>query len=156
MERRRLIMGKMLAFVFGLGDLGLLALVVRPGSRGAVAEAGLVSAFAVVAALAWVVAFVTAMYRAVVRGREWGWVLALAALLWLPALPALAFGMSGVFGVARRGRGPGHGQKERRDGTRRHDPRETRPLDEARTLPPAEPVLTGAGARTAMREGAPA
>lgn len=154
MERRCLVMGKMLAFVFGLGDLGLLALVVRPGSRGAMAEAGLVAAFAVVAALAWVVAFVTALYRAVVRGREWGWVLALAALLWLPALPALAFGMSGVFGVAQRGRGPG--RKERTDGTRRHDPRETRPLDETRTLPPAEPVLTGASARTAMREGAPA
>jgi hypothetical protein len=151
-------MGKILAFVFGLGDLGLLALVVRPGSRGAVAEAGLVAAFAVVAALAWVVAFVTAVYRAVVRGREWGWVLALAGLLWLPALPALAFGMSGVFGVARRARERRRGRK---DGKGRHDRAErlslpSRIADETRTLPPAEPALTRAGARVMEREGAPA
>ena len=150
MERRRLAMGKILAFVFGLGDLGLLALVVRPGSRGAVAEAGLVAAFAVVAALAWVVAFVTALYRAVVRGREWGWVLALAALLWLPALPPLAFGASGVFGLARRGR------KERKDGQERHGHAETHMPQETRMLPQAEPALMGASARTAVREGAPA
>jgi hypothetical protein len=151
-------MGKMLAFVFGLGDLGLLALVVRPGSRGAVAEAGLVAAFAVVAALAWVVAFVTATYRAVVRGREWGWVLALAALLWLPALPALAFGMSGVFAVARPAR---ERRRGRNNGKGRHGPDEraslsSRSADEARSLPPAEPALVAAGARTALREGAPA
>jgi len=146
-------MGKMLAFVFGLGDLGLLALVVRPGSRGPVAEAGLVAAFAVVAALAWVVAFVTAVYRAVVRGREWGWVLALAALLWLPALPAIVFGMSGVFGVARRARERRRGRK---DGKRRHEGAERTPDDVTRTLPPAEPALMDAGLRVMEREGAPA
>lgn len=147
-------MGKVLAFVLGLGDLGLLALIVRPGSRGAVAEAGLVAAFAVVAALAWVAAFVTAVYRAVVRGREWGWVLALAALLWLPALPALAFGMSGVFGLARRERGRTKGKERQRRGGRETGAR--RAPEETRTLPPAEPVLTGAGARAVMRDGAPA
>jgi hypothetical protein len=156
MERRRLVMGKMLAFVFGLGDLGLLALVVRPGSRGAVAEAGLVAAFAVVAALAWVVAFVTAVYRAVVRGREWGWVLALAALLWLPALPALVFGASGIFGIARRARGRKRKDGARRPGRGERATRATRLPDETRTLPPAEPALVASGARTGMREGAPA
>ena len=158
MERRRLAMGKILAFVLGLGDLGLLALVVRPGSRGPVAEAGLVAAFAVVAALAWVVAFVTAVYRAVVRGREWGWVLALAALLWLPALPAIAFGASGVFGVARRAR---ERRQRRKSGKGRHERVEraslpSRIADETRTLPPAEPALMGAGSRVMDREGAPA
>lgn len=142
-------MGKILAFVLGLGDLGLLALVMRPGSRGAVAEAGLVAAFAVVAALAWVVAFVTAIYRAVIWGREWGWVLALAALLWLPALPALAFGVSGVFGLGRRERG-------RRDGKGRRQRQGDRAAEVTRALPPAEPVLVGAGTRAAMRDGAPA
>jgi len=158
MERRRLAMGKMLAFVLGLGDLGLLALVVRPGSRGAVAEAGLVAAFAVVAALAWVVAFVTAVYRAVVRGREWGWVLALAALLWLPALPALAFSMSGVFGAARwpRGRGRKDGKGRQRQREQEARARAMRAPEETWTLPPAEPVPAGASAHVAMRDGAPA
>lgn len=156
MERRRLAMGKMLAFVLGLGDLGLLALVVRPGSRGAVAEAGLVAAFAVVAALAWVVAFVTAVYRAVVRGREWGWVLALAALLWLPALPALAFSMSGVFGAARRPRGRGRKDGKGRQRQGDQEARAMRAPEETWTLPPAETVPAGASAHVAMRDGAPA
>ena len=97
-------MGKALTFLLAICDLGFLALLVAPGRHDALEDAGLVTTFLLLAALAWLIAMLIALYRALRYGREWGWVLGLIAFLWVPALPALVFGASGAFGWRPRHR----------------------------------------------------
>lgn len=88
-------MGKAISFLLASLDLTVLALLVAPGHRTVWGDLGLFWTFAVVALLAWTVALLTALGQAL-SGRGWRPVGALLALLWLPALPALVYGASGV------------------------------------------------------------
>src|SRR5258708_33891496 len=84
-------MGKGLSFILACGSLGLLALFVATGTRNPLQDALLLAGCMVLSALAWVVAFGTSLVRAVRFGRGWHAVWLLAAFLWLPVLPVLAY-----------------------------------------------------------------
>lgn len=102
-------MGKALSFVMALGDLGLLALLVASRHHGLLQDAGLFASFVVFAVGAWLVAVVSALYRGLRFGTGWNWFFALVVLLWLPAVPAFCYGLSGmpalVRTITRAGRG---------------------------------------------------
>jgi hypothetical protein len=95
-------MGKLLALILALADLSLLIVLVTSGNGNPLREAGLVTSFLLLGAIAWVVAFFNALYVAFRYGRGWRWILILLALLWLPALPVLAYGVSGHWFGGRR------------------------------------------------------
>ena len=95
-------MGKVLSFALALADLGLLALLVFAPSRDLPRDAGLALGFVAVAVIAWVVAFGTALYRAVLLGVSFKSVMTLLAFFWLPALPALCYGLSGAGSAFQR------------------------------------------------------
>ena len=84
-------MGKLLALLLALADLGLLVLLLTSGEGNMLREAGLVTSILLVGAIAWVTAFFTAIYSAFRFGRDWRWILILLAFIWLPALPVLAY-----------------------------------------------------------------
>jgi len=96
-------MGKMIATVMALADLGLLVLLITAGSGNVLREAGLATSFLLLGALAWVAAFFTALYTGFRTGRDWRWVLLLVVFLWVPALPVLVYGVSGLHRVPGRG-----------------------------------------------------
>jgi hypothetical protein len=100
-------MGKAISFLLASLDLTVLALLAAPGHRTVWGDLGLFWAFAVVALLAWAVALLTALGRAL-SGHGWRPVAALLALLWLPALPPLVYGASGVRDLFARDRGRAH------------------------------------------------
>jgi len=89
-------MGKVIATIMALVDVGLLVLLITAGSGNALREAGLATSFLLLGALAWVAAFFTAIYTGFRTGRDWRWVLLLVVFLWLPAVPVLAYGVSGL------------------------------------------------------------
>jgi hypothetical protein len=89
-------MGKALSFLVAACDLGLLVLLVQSGGQDVPRAAGLLLGFVLLAALAWLIALLSALAGALVEGRDWRWVLGLLAFLWLPVLPALCFGLSGL------------------------------------------------------------
>ncbi len=98
-------MGKIVSFVLACASLSLLALVVVSRPRSLVEDAGLIAGFLALSAVAWLVAAATAVYHALRFGRGWGWISILVALLWLPALPVIAFSASSLFtGHSRRAR----------------------------------------------------
>ncbi|MGH2517506.1 MAG: hypothetical protein ACRDHP_17790 [Ktedonobacterales bacterium] len=90
-------MGKVWSFVLALADLGVLATFVLGRGHDMLRDASLLLIFAVLAVLAWVVALATALHRIWMRGHGWLWAFALVIFCWLPALPALLFGVSGLF-----------------------------------------------------------
>ncbi|MGZ3714067.1 MAG: hypothetical protein ACXVA4_01490 [Ktedonobacterales bacterium] len=100
-------MGKALSFVMALGDLGLLALLVASRHRGLLQDAGLFASFVVFAVGAWLVAVVSALFHGLRFGTGWRWFFALRVLLWLPAVPAFFYGMSGAPALVRRIAGKG-------------------------------------------------
>lgn len=118
-------MGKTLSFVMALGDLGLLALLVASRHHGLLQDAGLFASFVVFAVGAWLVAVVSALYRGLRFGTGWRWFFALVVLLWLPAVPAFCYGVSGapalIRQMARRGR-PAQAQGAARTTTTRLAP----------------------------------
>ena len=95
-------MGKVVSFVLALSDLGLFALLVFAPGRDLPRDAGLVFGFLTLAVIAWVVAFTTALYRSVILGASFKPTLTLLAFFWLPALPALFYGLSGASALFRR------------------------------------------------------
>lgn len=95
-------MGKALSFVMALGDLGLLALLVASRHHGLLQDAGLFASFVVFAVGAWLVAVVSALYRGLRFGTGWRWFFALVVLLWLPAVPAFCYGVSGMPALVRQ------------------------------------------------------
>lgn len=103
-------MGKVLAFALAAGDVALLVLLSLPREHKALGEVALFVGFVALACLAWLVALGTALVRALQLRESWLWVLLLVALMWLPALPELAFGASGVWQAMGHG---GHGGKRR-------------------------------------------
>ncbi|MGZ3582342.1 MAG: hypothetical protein ACXWQR_15675 [Ktedonobacterales bacterium] len=101
-------MGKALSFVMALGDLGLLALLVASRHRGLLQDAGLFASFVVFAVGAWLVAVVSALFHGLRFGTGWRWFFALIVLLWLPAVPAFFYGVSGTPALVRQIAGKGH------------------------------------------------
>jgi len=97
-------MGKMIATVMALTDLGPLVLLITAGSGNVLREAGLATSFLLLGALAWVAAFFTALYTGFRTGRDWRWVLLLVVFLWVPAIPVLVYGVSGLHRVPSRGK----------------------------------------------------
>lgn len=95
-------MGKVWSFVLALTALSMLGVFVMGHGQSILRDASLLILFAVLAVLAWGVALGTALYRIFTRGRAWGWAFALVLFFWVPALPALLFGASGVFSVFDR------------------------------------------------------
>lgn len=96
-------MGKVIAFVLAAAAVALVVLLSLPHTFGVLGAAGLFVAFVALASAAWVVALGTAIVRAMQLRESWAWVIVLLALLWLPALPELAFGASGAWrAVGRR------------------------------------------------------
>jgi len=94
-------MGKLLALILALADLGLLIVLVTSGTGNVLREAGLATSFLLLGAMAWVAAFFNALYVAFRYGRDWRWILILLAFLWLPAVPVLVYGISGGLFLAR-------------------------------------------------------
>lgn len=115
-------MGKLLALILALADLSLLIVLVTSGDGNPLREAGLATSFLLLGAIAWVTAFFNALYVAFRYGRGWRWILILLAFLWLPALPVLAYGVSG-HRIGSRGRQASVPEKSRF------------------RLPPADPAL---------------
>jgi hypothetical protein len=97
-------MGKGLSFILACGSMSLLALFFATGTRNPLQDALLLAGCMVLSALAWVVAFGTALVRAVRFGRGWHAVWLLAAFLWLPVLPVLAYNVLGLVAVLVRAR----------------------------------------------------
>jgi hypothetical protein len=91
-------MGKGLTFVVSLAALACLGLLFATANGSLPREAGLLFGFLSLAAAAWVLAALTAGYQLLRHGYGWRWLVALVALIWLPALPALCFSLSGLFG----------------------------------------------------------
>jgi hypothetical protein len=89
-------MGKALSFSLAVVDLGLLVLFILSRHGNTLQDAGLLIGFLVLSGLTWFVALVSSIYRALTYRGRWNWVLALLALVWLPVLPALCFGASGM------------------------------------------------------------
>lgn len=101
-------MGKVLAFALAAVDVALLIVLSLPRRHDMLSDAGLFVGFVVLASLAWIVALGTALVRAMQMRESWLWVLVLLALLWVPALPELAFGASGMWHAMGLGRGKRH------------------------------------------------
>lgn len=101
-------MGKALAFALAAADVALLVLLSLPRRHDMLSDAGLFVGFVALASLAWIVALGTAVVRAMQMRESWLWVVALLALLWLPVLPELAFGASGVWHAMGLSRGRRH------------------------------------------------
>src|SRR5260370_30842093 len=97
-------MGKGLSFILACGSLGLLAVCFATGTRNPLQDALLLAGCMVLSALAWVVAFGTALVGAVRFGRGWHAVWLLAAFLWLPVLPVLAYNVLALAAVVVRAR----------------------------------------------------
>jgi hypothetical protein len=87
-------MGRLITAVLALGDLWVLLIVLTSGNASPVQTGELMLAFFVLAALAWVSALADALLAAI-----------LALLVWVPALPPLAWAGYRFFGpTSRRGR----------------------------------------------------
>ncbi|HZC77728.1 MAG TPA: hypothetical protein VE258_08265 [Ktedonobacterales bacterium] len=97
-------MGKGLSFILACGSLSLLALFFATGTRNPLQDALLLAGCMVLSALAWVVAFGTSLVRAVRFGRGWHAVWLLAAFLWLPVLPVLAYNVLALAAALVRAR----------------------------------------------------
>lgn len=95
-------MGKMWSFALALADLGVLAVFFTSRGQDMLRDASLLLIFAVLAVLAWGVALATALHRIFTRGHGWVWALVLVLFCWIPALPALLFGASGIFSLFGR------------------------------------------------------
>jgi hypothetical protein len=134
-------MGKLLALILALADLGLLIVLITSGNGNPLREAGLATSFLLLGAIAWVAAFFNALYVAFRYGRGWRWILILLAFLWLPALPVVAYGVSG-HRIGGRG-----GQISRPEESRFQLPPVDRALRFSRSR--RRPRLPGPGSRAA-------
>ena len=90
-------MGKLVAMALALVDLGLLGLLLTSSDADVLRKALLTTSFLLLGALAWVAAFFSALYGLFRTGRGWRSVVLLLAFLWVPAVPALAYGVLGIY-----------------------------------------------------------
>ena len=97
-------MGKLLSFVFAVTALGMLALVAVSRHGNLLDDAGLVIGFVFFTVTAWATALITAVRRVTWGERNWRTVVRLALLFWLPALPPLIYGLSGIRDLGARSR----------------------------------------------------
>jgi hypothetical protein len=132
-------MGKLLSFVFSVVALATLALVAISSHASLLDDAGLVVSFVFFSALALATALVTAVRRVTWGERNWRTVVRLVLLFWVPVLPALIYGLSGLRDLGARSR--------RRGATQRARVTQMVVSGPAR-LPAAERELVGAGDRT--------
>jgi hypothetical protein len=96
-------MGKVLSFVVAAVDLGIFGLLVASRHTNTLNDLGMFGSFIYTAVLAWAVAFCTALVRALRKVSGWHAVRMLLMYFWLPALPALVYGISGLHVFASRG-----------------------------------------------------
>jgi hypothetical protein len=92
-------MGKLVALALALVDLGILGLLLTSGDADVLRKALLTTSFLLLGALAWVVAFFSALYALFRTGRGLRSVLLLVAFLWLPVVPVLVYGVHGLYGL---------------------------------------------------------
>jgi hypothetical protein len=92
-------MGKALSFILASAAVGALAV---PRSGNILDDVGLVVSFLGIAMLAWAAAFVTAVQRAARKSGDWRVVVRLLLFVWLPVLPPLAYGISGLRDLVAR------------------------------------------------------
>jgi hypothetical protein len=97
-------MGKLLSFVFSSLALATLALVALSSHTSLLDDAGLVVSFVFFSALALVTSLVTALRRLSWGERNWRTLLWLVLLFWLPVLPAMIYGLSGLRDLGKRTR----------------------------------------------------
>ncbi len=99
-------MGKLLSFVFASVALAMLVLVALSSHASLLDDAGLVVSFVFFSALALVASLVTAVRRVAWGERNWRVVVRLVLLFWLPVLPAMIYGLSGLreLGICSRER----------------------------------------------------
>ena len=97
-------MGKLLSFIFASVALATLVLVALSSHTSLLDDAGLVVSFVFFSVLALATSLVTAVRRISWGERNWRVVLRLVALFWLPALPALIYGLSGLRDLGARSR----------------------------------------------------
>jgi|GEM_PF-6674683 len=87
-------MGRLVTVALALCDLYVLWLMLTDPGTSAVRHGEMAMAFFVLAALAWVSALADALIATVVGFGSWRWTIALIALIWIPALPPLAWAIS--------------------------------------------------------------
>lgn len=106
-------MGKLLSFVFASVALATLVLVALSSHKSLLDDAGLVVSFVFFSALALATSLVTAVRRVTRGERNWRVVVRLVLLFWLPVLPALIYGISGLRDLGSRSRQRGATQPAR-------------------------------------------
>ena len=89
-------MGKALSFLVASVDLGILGLLVTSRHTNTLSDLGLFGSFAITALLTWAVALCTALARVACKTGGWRAVRMLLIFFWLPALPPLIYGLSGL------------------------------------------------------------
>jgi hypothetical protein len=97
-------MGKLLSFVFASVALATLVLVALLSHASLLDDAGLVVSFVFFCALALLASLVTAVRRMAWGERNWRVVVRLVLLFWLPVLPAMIYGLSGLRDLGTRSR----------------------------------------------------
>jgi hypothetical protein len=97
-------MGKLLSLLFAVAALAMLALVAFSRQSTVLGDIGLVVSFVFFSALALGASLITALRRMIRSERGWHAVFWLLIFCWLPALPPLLYGLSGVGGLGARSR----------------------------------------------------
>lgn len=95
-------MGKGITGVLALCAAGLLGVLVLAPHLSAALAVALVLGIAITSAAAWCIAIATAVIRLVRHGHGVRAVVALAIFFWVPIVPPLCFGLSGIAGIFRR------------------------------------------------------
>jgi hypothetical protein len=97
-------MGKALSFLLSCVALAALGLLALSHHENLLSDLGLYGSFVVVALMAWAVATATALCGALRKGRSWHVVARLLVFVWVPALPPLVYGASGLRSLFARNR----------------------------------------------------
>ncbi len=97
-------MGKLLSFVFSSAALAVLVLVALSPHTNLLDDAGLVVSFVFFSVLAWGTSLITALRRVTRGERNWRTVVRLVLLFWLPVLPEMIYGLSGLGEIGSRKR----------------------------------------------------
>lgn len=103
-------MGKALAFFLASLDIAALFALAALRQQNLADEVAMLMSVVGLALLAWVVAVATALSRAL-RGGGWRPLAALLLFLWLPAAPALVYGVSGLGDLFARTAKPGKSRR---------------------------------------------
>src|SRR5215813_8943899 len=97
-------MGKALSFLVASVDLGIFGLLVTSRHTNTLSDLGLFGSFIFSALLAWAIALCTALARAVRKVGDWRALRLLLVFFWVPGLPPLTYGASGLRDLFSRGK----------------------------------------------------